>query len=153
MTNNSNQKKARTSESHFSPQLPLKAQARWYIVFKDASDKPENESSTLEKWILWLPREPNNLNWNEFFNIFGTSLKARKTKIACKLCFYEAYVKRRRMYRYYEMVCRILLGENLKSSSKISVSLYFISFFGLKFFYIRVKSSTVAPWQRCNWAE
>ena len=28
---------------------------------------------------------------NEFFNIFGTSLEARKTKIECKLCFDEAY--------------------------------------------------------------
>lgn len=33
------------------------------------------------------PEDPTD----EHFNIFGTSLKAGKTKVACKLCFDAAY--------------------------------------------------------------
>ena len=69
----------------------------------------------------------NPTNDSELFNIFGTSLKAGKTKVACKLCFDEAYkaLDLEEEANVRNVVYRILLGPGEKSFSKSPLVFYF----------------------------
>lgn len=76
----------------------------------------------------------NPTNLNELFNVFGTSLKTGKIKVACKLCFDEAYeaLVREEEENVRNGVQNFARGEEFLKN--LCSSLYFI----LKFFYIDI---------------